>query len=125
MASFLLHVPPQRARDFNTYFPAMRTWQIFSFFNDNWKVAPKLTLDLGVRWELYPPPTPAFPGGFSNYDFANNQLVIAGVGNNPMNLGMQNHYGYLAPRMGIAYRMSDKTVVRLGFGMSYTSFPDN
>ena len=52
---------------------------------------PKLTLDFGLRWEFYPPPTPAFPGGFSNYNPVNNTLVLAGIGNNPMNKGMQKN----------------------------------
>jgi len=42
-----------------------------------------MTVNLGVRWEFYKPPTPAFPGGFSNYDPSNNTLVIAGIGGNP------------------------------------------
>jgi hypothetical protein len=125
MASFLLDVPYQTARDVNTYFPAMRLWQIFSYIADNWKVSPKLTLDLGMRWELYPPATPAFSGGFSNYDYVKNQLAIAGIGGNPKNLGMQMRWGNLAPRLGVAYRMDNLTVFRAGFGMSYTSFPDN
>src|SRR5258708_537934 len=80
MASFLLDVPSQEARDVNTYFPAFRQWQIFSYAADNWHASPNLTVNLGLRWELYAPPTPAFPGGFSNYDTNKNQLVIAGVG---------------------------------------------
>jgi hypothetical protein len=125
MASFLLDVPTSEQRDVNTYFPALRTWQVFSYLADNWQVSPKLTLNLGVRWEFYKPPTPAFPGGFSNYDISNNTLVIAGVGNNPLNMGVQARYKYFAPRLGVAYRLSDKTVIRSGFGMSYTPFPDN
>ena len=42
-----------------------------------------------------------------------------------MNMGMQARYKYFAPRLGIAYRLSDKTVLRTGFGISYTPFPDN
>src|SRR5207302_1540121 len=53
------------------------------------------------------------------------QLVIAGIGNNPKNLGMQMHWKYFAPRLGFAYRFSEKTVIRGGFGISYTPFPDN
>ena len=61
-------------------------------------VTPKLTVDLGLRWEFYPPGTPHFAGGFSNYDPAANALVIAGVGNNPSNLGMATRYNYFAPQ---------------------------
>ena len=125
MASFLLDVPSQVGRDINTYFPRYRQWWFFSFVGDKWQVTPKLTLDLGVRWELYPPATPASAGGFSNYDPTNNTLVIAGVGGNPSNLGMNNRFTYFAPRLGFAYRATEQTVIRGGFGISYTPFEDN
>ncbi|HWC97782.1 MAG TPA: TonB-dependent receptor [Candidatus Sulfopaludibacter sp.] len=125
MASFLLDVPSQVARDVNTYFPALRTTQVFAYGADNWQVTPKLTLNLGLRWEYYQPPTPHFPGGFSNYDPSNNTLVLAGIGSNPSNMGVISHYKYFAPRVGIAYRLTPKTVVRAGSGISYTPFPDN
>jgi outer membrane receptor protein involved in Fe transport len=124
-ASFLLDSPSQVGRDINTYFPAYREWQFFSFAGDKWQVTPKLTLDLGIRWEFYPPGTPAFAGGFSNYNPVNNSLVIAGVGGNPSNLGMQTRYDYFAPRLGLAYRLREKTVIRAGFGVSYVPFTDN
>ncbi len=125
MAAFLLDVPYQLGRDVNTYFPAYRQWEFFGFGGDKWQVSPKLTLNLGLRWEFYPPATPAFPGGFSNYDPTTNNLVIAGVGGNPDNLGMKTRYSYFAPRIGLAYRLTDKTVIRSGFGTSYTPFEDN
>ena len=125
VASFLLDVPYQLGRDINTYFPAYRQWEFFAFAGDQWRVTPKLTVNLGVRWEFYPPATPQFAGGFSNYDPATNNLVIAGVGGNPSNLGMKSQYKDFAPRVGLAYRLDEKTVVRAGFGTSYTPFPDN
>jgi len=125
VASFLLDVPYQLGRDVNTYFPAYRQWEFFAFGGDKWQVTPKLTLDLGLRWEFYPPATPQFPGGFSNYDPTTNNLVIAGVGSNPSNLGMKTRYNYFAPRVGLAYRLTERTVIRAGFGTSYTPFPDN
>ena len=125
MAALLLDLPSSAGRDLDTYFPAYRDTWFFAFGGDKWQVSPKLTLDLGLRWEFYPPGTPHFPGGFSNYDPYANQLVIAGVGGNPMNLGMQTHYKYFAPRLGLAYRLTEKTVIRSGFGISYTPFQDN
>lgn len=125
MASFLLDVPNQVARDVNTYFPALRQTQVFAYVADNWTVSPKLTINAGLRWELYQAPTPHFAGGFSNYNPDNNTLVIAGIGNNPLNMGLQTRYKYFAPRLGIAYRYDEKTVFRTGFGISYTPFPDN
>src|SRR5271163_2526550 len=125
MASFLFDVPSQVGRDLNTYFPKYRQWWFFSFVGDKWQVSPKLTLDLGLRWELYPPATPASAGGFSNFDPTNNSLVIAGVGGNPSNLGINNRHTYFAPRVGFAYRATEQTVIRGGFGISYTPFEDN
>ncbi len=125
MASLLLDQPNTAGRDINTYFPRYDQWWIFAFGGDKWQVSPKLTLDLGLRWELYPPATPGTAQGFSNYNPTNNTLVIAGVGGNPNNMGMQTHYDYFAPRLGFAYRVSEDTVVRGGFGISYTPFEDN
>ena len=125
IASFLLSLPNTVGRDLGNYFPAYRAWQFFTFVNDKWQVSPKLTVDLGLRYELYPPAKPRFNGGFSNYDPVNNQLIIAGVGNNPSDLGMVNRKKYFAPRIGSAYRYNEKTVIRAGFGISYTPFPDN
>ncbi|MGA3185510.1 MAG: carboxypeptidase regulatory-like domain-containing protein [Bryobacteraceae bacterium] len=124
-ASFLLDSPSQVGRDLNTYFPAYREWQFFAFAGDKWQVSQKLTIDLGLRWEFYPPATPEFAGGFSNYNPITNQLVIAGIGGNPSNLGMQTRYKNWAPRTGFAYRLDDKTVIRGGFGMSYVPYTDN
>ena len=94
MASFLLDSPMQVGRDVNTYFPAYRQWWFFAFAGDKWQVSPKLTADLGLRWEFYPPATPKSAGGFSNFDPATNTLVIAGKGSNPSDLGMQTRYTY-------------------------------
>jgi hypothetical protein len=124
-ASFLLDLPNQAGRDLATFFPNYRAWQFFTFAQDKWVVTPKLSADLGVRWEFYPPATPVAKGGFSNYDPTNNTLVVSGIGKNPDDLGIATHYKYFAPRLGLAYRLKESTVFRLGFGISYTPFPDN
>ncbi len=125
LASFLLDVPNAAGRDLFTTFPSIRGWQFFAFGQDKWVVTPKLTVDLGLRWEFYPPYTPQFPGGLPNYNPQNNTLVVAGVGGNASDLGMVTRYKYFAPRAGIAYRLRESTVLRAGFGISYMPFPDN
>lgn len=124
-ASFLLDVPSNAGRDYPVVFPAYRAWQFYSFVQDKWTVTPKLTVDIGLRWEFYPPATPDEPGGFSQFNPVNDTLVVAGVGGNPSNLGLETHYKDFAPRLGIAYRLNEKTVIRTGFGISYAPFPDN
>jgi hypothetical protein len=124
-ASFLLDVPNAAGRDFPVIFPAYRAWQFFAFVQDKWLATPKLTVDIGLRWEFYPPATPAHTAGFSQFDPVNDSLVIAGIGGNPLNLGLETHWKDFGPRLGIAYRLNDKTVIRTGFGISYSPFPDN
>jgi len=126
MASFLLDTPSFAGRDLAAgYFPAIRGNELFLFAQDKWQVSPKLTVDLGLRWEFYQPFTPRFAGGFSNYNPTNNTLELAGVGSIPMDLGVKSRYKNFAPRLGVAYRVTEKTVVRAGFGITYTPFPDN
>jgi hypothetical protein len=125
VASLLFDVPYQVGQDTNSTRPAFRQWWEFFFVSDKWQATPKLTVDLGLRYELYPPATPARAGGFVNYNPATNQLVAAGVAHNPSNLGMKFDWTNFAPRLGASYRATDKTVVRGGFGVSYVPFVDN
>jgi len=124
-ASFLLDIPNDTGRDIAVDFPAWRQTQYFFYVHDKWQLSPKLTVDLGLRWEYYQPATPRLRGGFSNYDADLNQLFVAGYGDVPMNFGMQSNYKNFAPRLGVAYRMTDKDVFRIGAGISYIPFADN
>ena len=124
-ASFLLDTPNVVGRDVNVKDASWRESQVFAYGQDTWQATSKLTLTLGLRWELYVPPTARQNGDYSNYDPTTNSLVIAGIGGNPANLGMKTRYYYFAPRFGLAYRLDNKTVVRAGYGISYQSWPDN
>ena len=95
MASILFDVPYKVGQDTNSTFPCYRQTWLFFFASDKWQVGPKLTLDLGLRYELYPPATPRKAGGFVNYNPTNDSLVVAGLDGNPSNLGMQTDYTQL------------------------------
>jgi hypothetical protein len=125
IASVLFDVPYQVGQDTNSTFPCYRQTWLFFFASDKWQATNKLTVDVGLRFELYPPATPRKPGGFVNYNPTNNGLVIAGMDGNPSNLGMMTSYRNWAPRLGASYRASENTVVRAGFGVSYVPFVDN
>jgi len=125
LAALLVDAPYQLRRDLAVVFPAYRATMLFAYVQDKWVVTPKLTLDLGLRWEYYPPATPHYKGGFSNYDPTTNNWNVAGYGNIPMNLGRKNYYRDFAPRVGLAYRLNEKTVIRAGGGISWIPFPDN
>jgi hypothetical protein len=89
IASVLFDVPYQVGQDTNSTFPCYRQTWLFFFAADKWQATPKLTIDLGLRYELYPPATPRKPGGFVSYNPATNQLVLAGEDGNPSNIGLQ------------------------------------
>jgi hypothetical protein len=125
IASVLFDVPYQVGQDTNSTFPAFRETWLFFFVADKWQATSKLTVDLGARYELYPPATPRKAGGFVNYNPTTNQLVLAGEDGNASNLGMATDYRNIAPRLGMSYRASEATVVRAGFGLSYVPFVDN
>jgi len=124
-AAFLLDAPSEVGRDVSVISGSWRESELFSYGQDKWQLNSKVTLDIGLRWEIYFPPTPAHNGGFSNFDPTNNTLVLAGIGGNPLNLGRNTYYHYFAPRFGLAYRFTDKFVLRGGFGISYEPFPNN
>jgi len=87
------------------------------YARDNWQVNRKLTVNYGIRYEIYP-----FGrrdnSGFGRYDVATDRVIVGGLGGNPTNSGVDVGKGQLAPRLGLAYRLNDKTVVRVGFGIS-------
>jgi len=125
LAALLVDFPSQVQRDAAVMFPTQRATMLFGYIQDKWVVTPKLTVDLGVRWEFYPPVTPRFAAGFSNYDPSNNTWQLAGVGPFPKNMGRKTYYTNFAPRSGLAYRLNSKTVIRAGAGISWFPFPDN
>ena len=125
-ASFLLDVPSQVGRDLTVIDPGTRHYAVFSYIHDKWHATSKITIDLGLRHEYYTPLVGlAAKGGLSNYDPATNSLRIAGYGDNPENVGVRSYYKNFAPRTGISYRMTDRSVVRAGYGVSTIPFPDN
>lgn len=122
IASVLFNVPSRVGQDTNSTFPTFRQTWLFFFASDKWQATPKLTVDFGARYELYAPPTPRKAGGFVNYDPSNNNLVMYGVNGNPSDMGVKFYFTNVAPRLGVSYRATEKTVVRGGFGMSYLPY---
>jgi hypothetical protein len=125
-ASFLLDLPNEYGRDLPGTFPTVRQKTLFTYIQDKWTVSQKLTLNFGLRNEIYFAPTPMHQGGFSNYNPVNNSLELAGIGDIPSNMGRETNYKNFAPRFGLAYRFDEKTVIRGGYGISIdSSFPDD
>jgi len=91
------------------------------YVRDQWQVNPKLTVNYGVRWELYPVPNRGKRGiEYNNTltDPSNNTMRLCGVGTQPSNCGIHVSHLLFAPSVGIAYRPFEKVVVRAGFSLS-------
>lgn len=119
VAAFLLGLPQAVSRTTIAQLGGYKTPQYFFFAQDRWQVNPKLTVNYGLRYELYPYPVGTAPGDQSRYDPATNTALISGYG--PVNdrVNVKTEYTNFAPRLGIAYRLDSKTVVRTGYGISY------
>ncbi|MDX2270192.1 MAG: TonB-dependent receptor [Bryobacter sp.] len=116
-AAFLLDVPNSTGRDLPFVFPARRELTYNFYIQDKFQVTPKLTIDMGFRLERERGSRPRFEGGFSNYNPTNNSLELAGIGNVPFQIAdSNNNWG---PRLGVAYRLTERTVIRTGYGISY------
>jgi hypothetical protein len=118
-AAFLLGAPDQTSRTFMPITPTNRQTQFFTFFHDTFQVSRRLTMDLGLRWELYTTVKPRYRGGASNYDPATNSLLIAGYGENDLGNNVKTDWNNFAPRFGFSYRIGDRSVIRGGYGLSY------
>ena len=76
-----------------------REWQHALFFRDRWTVKPKLTLDLGLRWEYYPIMHRA-DRQIEMLDLNTLDVLIGGVGGNPKNMGLVAPKDGFTPRVG-------------------------
>jgi hypothetical protein len=90
-----------------------------AWFQDNWKVTPRFTLNLGLRWEVFTAATEQ-QNRLTNFDLVNLRLVYAGL-NTSDTAGLQTRWNNLGPRFGFAYDANGKgtTILRGGFGTSY------
>ena len=121
-ATFLLGLPSGFGRYFQNTGdtnPEDMQWRMFYFVQDTWRVTPKLTLSLGIRWDTWFPNQSVNPGQGSRYDVTTNNFVIAGIGGNSKSAGVTTEWKNFSPRFSIAYQVTPKMVVRTGWGRSF------
>jgi Carboxypeptidase regulatory-like domain/TonB dependent receptor len=120
IATLLFGEPTGFSRSYSTATDAQEHQYRTSFYaQDNWRLSPKLTLNLGLRWEIYFPEAVNGKGKGAFYDVNTNTIRVSGYGNIGMNLNVQNNYTFFAPRFGCAYQASSKTVIRGGYGRAF------
>ncbi len=91
------------------------------YAQDDWRIADKLTLNLGMRYEFA---TPIWERDnlWSNFDPATNSLIPATNGSLYNRTLVHPDYHDFGPRIGLAYNVAPKTVIRAGYGISYSFF---
>jgi TonB dependent receptor len=120
-ASFLLGYPNSVHRDFVNTVPAVRMLFAGFFVQDDYRITKSLTLNLGLRWDLFTSPVEKY-NRQSNFVPATGLIQVASTDNRGPNV--DNNYRNFGPRVGLAYSPdAGKTAIRAAFGMSY--FPDN
>jgi hypothetical protein len=121
LAQFLLGLPDEVGKAVQNSNPNSLRWHTWSMYaRDSWQVNSKLTVNYGVRWEYYPMAT-SDHGGVKLFDPKTGNVLIGGHGSVPLDDGVKVGHGQLLPRLGIAYRLTSKTVIRAGYGMSADS----
>lgn len=123
-AAFLLGLPTSAGKVDQLRNPnSFRMKAYAAYVQDTWQVTRALTLTYGLRWEIYPFPTRGGGLGVSRFDPADGNVYNGGVGGVPVDTGASSGSGRLLPRVGAAYRLSDKTVVRGGYGQTLDPRP--
>jgi len=102
----------------STYFHT-RSWENGFYGQDDWRVNNRLTLNLGLRYDLYTWPT-EINNRMANFDLATGAIVLAGQ-NGLSDSTLTNPKHDFAPRIGFAYdlRGDQKSVIRGGYGIFY------
>lgn len=123
LAAFLIGTPSYSAK--SSQFIKMDSMenQYAVYIRDRWRLTPKLTVNLGLRWELYPNRIRSAGLGIESYDPSTNEVLIGGRGGIPRDAGVGFSKKLFAPRIGFAYQMGDSTVIRSGYGITYDPRP--
>jgi hypothetical protein len=105
----------------NPFIANLRQRMHFGYVQDDFRVNEKLTVNLGLRYE-YATPQWEEDNFLTSFDPATNSLIQARDGSVADRALVNPDRNNFAPRLGLAYKLTDRTVLRSGFGVSYVHF---
>jgi Carboxypeptidase regulatory-like domain len=127
-ASLLSGYYNQATRNMALAAPQYRDWEIGDFIQDNWRVNRFLTVNLGLRYDVYTPITEKH-NALSNFDptnaaiLASGSIQVAGATGVSSSVNIATQFADVQPRLGFAATLGHGMVLRGGFGTSY--WPNN
>jgi len=121
-AAFLLGLVYQAQRVVQHEELTGREWQHAVYARDRWQLTPRLTLDLGLRYEYYPLMTRR-DRGLETVDLDTLDVLLGGLGANATDLGIKVSKTLFAPRLGFVWRLNERMVFRTGYGTTYNPLP--
>ena len=108
------------ARNVESVYDASEMQNRFFFYGqDSWRMTSKLTVNYGLRWEIYRPEYVAGPGKGANISAMTGEVLVAGASGVNDSLNVTIPPKAFAPRVGIAYQLDGKTVIRSGYGRGF------
>jgi hypothetical protein len=129
VASFLLGAVNRGEYRVFGYFPRNRYQYVGAYAQDDWKATRRLTLNYGLRYDLFFPRyekldnLSTFDPGLANPGAGNRPGALAFLGDGPGRNGRRSFadtdYFSFGPRLGLAYQLTQKTVLRSGYGIYY------
>jgi hypothetical protein len=102
---------------------AGRYWELSSYLQDDWRITRWLTLNLGVRYDVYPPGVDKY-NYMSGFDLPKMKIVspmLLGDQSSSRALDIETNWKMVAPRFGFAASLGHGTVLRGGFGLAYSA----
>ena len=117
-ADFLLGLPAQAGKVDQLRNPNSVWWKQYALYaRDHWQIGRRTTLTYGLRWELFGVPRKDHTG-INLFDPDTGKVFTGGLSGVPFDSGADSGTGQFLPRVGIAFRWNDKTVLRGGYGQS-------
>ena len=117
LATFLLGLSDTFSRDITLVQPQEKQWKWNLYGQDNWRVTPKLTLLLGLRWDWASPIFTPKGQSVGNLNLNTGDIWLTGLAGKYA--GVVTSKTEFSPRVGLTYRVHANTVVRGGYGRSY------
>ena len=129
VASFLLGTVDRGQLRVFSYFPRNRYKYVAAYAQDDWKVSRKLTVNYGLRYDIFFPRTekrdnlstfdPSVPNPAAGNRLGGLLFLGEGEGRSGRNSFADTDYFAFGPRLGVAYQLTPRTVLRTGYGIYY------